>query len=492
MDEQKIVNFYKNWLKFLPHLNEGYIFNSEKNLLTPREIFSELKIIVNDFLSNKLNEFEKIILLPGIRGVGKTTLLMQLFSLEKFLTNNDQALKDNLGKLHQRFYLDTGKLKEENISLRDFFEFYQKERGFNFVSLKEKYLLLLDEIHFDERWGLFLKNVFDATKGHKNILIIATGSSAIKIKMIADLARRSTTREVFPLKFNEYLLLTSKISFDSSVSDDIKKILFNSKNAKEAFRGLKRKSLEIGRFFLNTPLDSERDFFEIGGFPFVNIEKNKIKIYELTKDIIYKTIVKDIIALEKFKSETVAKVFNLLYLLANSDVISYDKLKKSLKIEDQRTLEGLIESLVLSGILVPVKTYGKTYGPTRKTPKFLFISPSIRSAILDGIFQDNIEGKKLEDYFALIFEKDIKKGIIFGVPKLSYDIAEGGADFVLTLRDRNSIIIEVGFNKKETRQVEKTMKKVKNSKYGLVFGSSDLELVGNSIVKVPLRFLLLL
>jgi hypothetical protein len=35
------------------------------------------------------------------------------------------------------------------------------------------------------------------------------------------------------------------------------------------------------------------------------------------------------------------------------------------------------------------------------------------------------------------------------------------------------------------------MKKVKNVRYGLVFGSKDIELVENSIVKIPLKFLLL-
>ncbi|MBU4481070.1 hypothetical protein KKH59_02015 [Patescibacteria group bacterium] len=71
------------------------------------------------------------------------------------------------------------------------------------------------------------------------------------------------------------------------------------------------------------------------------------------------------------------------------------------------------------------------------------------------------------------------------------NLAEGGADFVLTLKDRSSIVIEVGFNKNEIEQVKNTMKKVK-SRYGLVFGSSELELIDNSIVKVPLKFLLLI
>ena len=44
---------------------------------------------------------------------------------------------------------------------------------------------------------------------------------------------------------------------------------------------------------------------------------------------------------------------------------------------------------------------------------------------------------------------------------------------------------------KEVKQVENTLKKT-SGKYGLVFGSNELKLVGDSIVKIPLRFLLLI
>ncbi len=111
---------------------------------------------------------------------------------------------------------------------------------------------------------------------------------------------------------------------------------------------------------------------------------------------------------------------------------------------------------------------------------------------MDNNYPSGIEGKKLEDYFALIFQKDIKSTYTFGEPRLSYDIAENGADFVLTLQDKNNIVIELGFNKEKTKQAENTMKKVKNVKYGLVFGSKQLEIVDSSIVKIPLRFLMLI
>jgi len=347
---------------------------------------------------------------------------------------------------------------------------------------------MLDEVHYDEKWGLFLKILFDTIKGHKNLLVVATGSSAINIKMNPDLARRATVIELFPMKFSEYLVLKHKMSPAKNMAEELQKVIFNSRNAKKAFQELKARELEINRFFIDLPPGCEDDFFNNGGFPFIVGLHNQVEISERIKDVINSIISKDIIALKEFKTETIGKIYDLLYLLANSDLISYDKLQKALRIDNIRTLSALLEVLVMSGILLRIKSYGQTYGATRKTPKYFFITPSLRSAILDNNFPSGIEGKKLEDYFALIMHKDLKKTLAVD---LRYDFAEGGADFILTLKDRSNIVIEVGFNKKETEQVKNTMKKVK-SRYGIVFGSGKLGLVEDAIVKIPLKYLLLI
>jgi len=104
-------------------------------------------------------------------------------------------------------YLDVSRLSAEGIELNEFFSFYQEINDFRLVDMKKKIILLLDEIHYDEKWGLFLKVLFDATKGHKNLFVIATGSSALKLKMNPDLSRRSLSEEIEPLKFNEFCIL---------------------------------------------------------------------------------------------------------------------------------------------------------------------------------------------------------------------------------------------------------------------------------------------
>jgi predicted AAA+ superfamily ATPase len=490
MEREKIEQFYIRWQSVLKQLIEGYIYDETGNLLPTRSIFLKFKKIIGKFLSNKISEIEKIILMPGLRGVGKSTILAQIFSLEKFLKiDEDKEIFENIGKLDERLYLDVSLLHAEQISLNDFFKFYEDVKGFRFERPKKKILILLDEIHFDEKWDLFLKNLFDRTKGHKDVLVIATGSSALEINMIADLSRRVEVLPVLPLNFSEYLILKGKY-FPAELSEKIRQIIFSSQDANQVFRELQKVEKEVSRYFIsNVPPGAINDFFEVGGFPSALMVQNKQKAMEKIKSVIDGIIVKDILKLKRFETHTIAKINDLLYLLAQSDIVSYQKLQLTLKIQRPETLENLIEVLIVSGLLVKVNAYGQTYGSVRKTPKFLFITPSLRSAILNNIYLPGTEGKKLEDYFILIFQ-DIKRNGKLDFSRIFYDSAEGGADFILNVKD--NIVVELGFNKEETKQVQKTAKKVKKMRYGLIFGSRNLELVENSIVKIPLKFLLLM
>jgi len=488
MEEREIKDFYFEWQQRLHSLIEGYICDSEKNILPTRSIFSDFKNTLERFISNRLEEHEKIILLPGIRGVGKTTLLLQVLKIEKFISSADYFLLENLKKIEEIIYIDASFFKLNNISLNEFFNFYQHLKDFLFENLKKKIVLLLDEIHYDENWGLFLKSIFDRTKSHNNILVIATGSSAINLRINPDLSRRVTIKEIFPLKFTEYLNIKHKIFPAAQLSEELREIIFNSTKAEGVYKELNNKKGQIEKLGLNISSKIRQDYFETGGFPFTIKISRKTDAIELVKNVINSIILKDIIPLKTFKTETISKINSLIFLLAGSGKISFEKLQQSLKIPEFRTLDSLMEVLVMSGLLVKVPSLGKSYVPARKTPRFLFISPTLRSAILDNFFSSDQEGTKLEDYFALLYQKDLKNKMS---SELAYDISDGGADFILTGKDRKKIIIETGFGKEVVSQILNTQKKV-NGKYGLVFGSRDLTMVEDFTVKIPLEYLMLI
>ncbi|PKP61114.1 MAG: hypothetical protein CVT88_01035 [Candidatus Altiarchaeales archaeon HGW-Altiarchaeales-1] len=485
MENTKIENFYRLWTEGLDNFLSAYIYDENNNLLPTRHIFSHYEVLLEKFLNNQTDELEKINLLSGIRGVGKTTLFAQIFYAQKFAGNQKIFTQE-----YEKIYLDVSELHLEGITLNEFFRFYEDLKRFKFENLNKKILILLDEVHYDEQWGLFLKTIFDRTMGHRNVLILATGSSALCLNMNPDLSRRASTEEIYPLKFTEYLKLKN-IKFPvPDLSDTLLRCLLESENARQMYESVMSISLEVNRLFANLPPKIEYDFLDIGGFPFVIKTTNKERCYKLIQNVIEKLITKDIITLKKFNSETIQKIYNLLYLLAKSDVISYEKLGKSLNI-DNKTLTSLLDVLVMAGIIIKIRSYGGAYAKARKPVKYLFISPSLRSSLLQGRYPPEIKGKILEDYCGLVFIKDFKK--LCRRMEFMYDSSEKGADFILR-NDDKELVIEIGFNKEDygIKQIKETSKKIKNFSYGISIGNDELELIDDKFIKLPLRYLLLI
>ncbi len=85
--EQKIEQFYIEWKVNLKDYLRGYAFSKSGIKMKTRSAFLTLEKYFNKFLNDDLPEDEKIIILPGIRGVGKTTLLSQLYFFDDFISN---------------------------------------------------------------------------------------------------------------------------------------------------------------------------------------------------------------------------------------------------------------------------------------------------------------------------------------------------------------------------------------------------------------------
>ena len=76
---------------------------------------------------------------------------------------------------------------------------------------------------------------------------------------------------------------------------------------------------------------------------------------------------------------------------------------------------------------------------------------------------------------------------------LNYDAESGGADFIVGIGS-NNVVIEIGTNKKTSKQVIQTMKKIKSS-YGVIISEryNILEVSENhNITKIPFKYFLLM
>ena len=486
---KSIEEFYIEWKANLDEYLRGYAYDKNRLPKKTRFSFLTLEKYLNKMLSGALPEEEKIIILPGIRGVGKTTLLSQLYFARDFIPKKHYDSLERLEQLDEKIYISADRLLSENISLQEFFDFLEKNIFGNFTVNKKKILILIDEVQYDQKWDLFLKLFFDKTKGNNNILLVATGSSAIFLnKKNKDLIRRTTTERVLPEKFIEYLILHQDNYPKASMSQLIKKVIFESESAVDVFNELEKiKPLIIDKISsVHNLSEYKRDYFLRGSFPFsAEIDTRSLAMDRIKNMILTNIVQKDLILSGDFDAETLVKIPDVLFLLSNSDEVSTGNLAETLNLHTN-TINKILSALVDTEILVELKPYGQPYKQVRKSSKFLFISPNIRTALLNGFISPDMKGKMLEDYMALIFEKEFK-----GRSEIYYDYGKNGADFIMRFLDRREVVVEVGFGKERVDQVDNTLKKTKNrAKYGIVIGSKELELVDDRIVKIPLDYFL--
>jgi predicted AAA+ superfamily ATPase len=136
------------------------------------------------YLWKEVDWSQRLILLLGHRGVGKTTLLLQQMKIDP--TKSIYLSLDD-------YYFEEIRLIEVVSALYD-------------LGYRSFYL---DEIHRYVHWSKELKNVYDDFTDSK---FIVTGSSILEIsKGQADLSRRAVVYPLLGLSFREFLLLEEKI-----------------------------------------------------------------------------------------------------------------------------------------------------------------------------------------------------------------------------------------------------------------------------------------
>lgn len=225
------------------------------------------------FLEQNLNN-KDVILLTGLRRVGKSTLLKQLI----FSLINDHNIDP---KKICYLSLDSFSFKDKSIS-----DLVREFRKIHNLKINEKIYLFFDEVAYKDSFKEELKNLYDLG----NSKIFATSSSASKlIDKKALLTGRSRTLEVEPLDFQEFLL-------------------FKNYNPKKSEKYLLEKYFE--------------EYMEYGGMPEYVLTRDPEYIINLTTDIIYK----DIIAKYNLRdNDAIENLFKLLCERVGKPV-SYNKL----------------------------------------------------------------------------------------------------------------------------------------------------------------------
>ena len=476
--KQELISYLQNQLvqakpKLLAFTKSG----SGKSYPT-RNIYIKLKQYVDDFL--KKSSEKRWVIVPGLRGVGKTTVLAQLFL---YLESNEH---DKINKIY--IALDDA-MNILNVSLKEVIAAYEYLLGTSYEKLNIPTFIFIDEVQSDPKWAITLKTLYDRTK---NVFIICSGSSALHLQTNADVARRAYLEKLFPMSFTEFQTIRYGTYPVKNLKQEIKQALFYSQNAEIVFQRLKTAGKEVNQYWSEVDRFTINEYLSKGNLPFLINETGDTLLYNSINILLDKIIVNDIKELSKFNKSTLGIIKRLLFLLADvSDVMSLNKLSSLLSI-NHITVANILKYLESAELLIRVPPYGSNVSQVKKPSKYLFMSPCIRGQLLSVSGNPSTaqtrQGKLLEDACGLYFHRE------FVVPQkgtLTYDSSEKSADFILQIENRLKVAVEVGLGDKEGTQAIKTTKERKCD-YGIVFSSGELLLdKKNNIVKVPLDYFLL-
>lgn len=474
---QEALNYIRNQVNDAKYTLEGYIKDSQGVLYYPRNIFPKIQKYIADFLIS--SDSERWIIMPGLRGVGKTTVLAQTYSELIKSVDNRYLLYISMDEAY-------GTL---GLSLKDILEAYEYFLGEKFGEQKNKIFIFIDEVQADKNWSQIIKTLL--YNKAKNIFIIATGSSAVSLQVDADVSRRAVFEKLYPLNFCELELIKNNLDPEPGLKEKINNALYYSVSAAEAYQKLTEQNKAISDYLSKINEGEIEKYITLENLPFtVNKEKNKT--YEKIRLLIDKIINADIRDLAKFEVDTLGSIKRLLYILADSlDAPSVGTLTSTTEIK-RLTMVSVLEVLEKAELLIKVPPYGSNLTKSKKPSKYLFMSSTYRMALLnitgDNSTYLNRQGKLMEDVVAAYLFRDF---VSSGKGSLSYDPSEGGADFILEIENQRKIILEVGRGEKNNRQIHKTAEKIK-SDYGLVISyANDAIEVKNNILKIPFKLFLM-
>jgi hypothetical protein len=274
---------------------ESLLFKSNKKVSNS---IDKIKRLIYD----DIHWDERLILLLGYRGVGKTTLMLQ--RLREFGEKGIYFSMDDL-------YFETNRLVtvvEELYTLgyRAFF---------------------IDEVHRYSFWSKDLKQLYD---DYEDIHLVATGSSILEVaKGQGDLSRRAIVHQLQGLTFREYLQFEKKLKLSPI---DLETILEHhheiSADLSEQF--------SLKKDFNN--------YLKNGYFPFY--KENKSVYFQKLSETINLVIDIDIAPFEELNYNTVRTMKKLLYVISQSVPFVPNITKLSERLEAPRnTILRLLDML---------------------------------------------------------------------------------------------------------------------------------------------------
>jgi uncharacterized protein len=335
-----------------------------------RRLVDNVRLDHYRFLYDEFELGSRITGLIGARGVGKTTMLLQIIK--------------NKYQEQPVFYFSADHVYFQKITLYELIEDMHLNEGTK--------TFFIDEIHKYKNWNQELKNIYD---GFPDIKIIFSGSSSIDlIKGSHDLSRRARLYHLPGMSFREHLNFNSHL--------DLPTISFNELMANHQ---------KLDNVLLNTPKIKGyfKDYLKQGYYPFQ--DEDPLGYYEKILAVIDKTIYEDIANFYNLQTANLQHLKKILSFLASIPPgrTSVHNIAKNLSIDDKTVLSYLnnLSSAGLIQLLLPAESGLK--GSRR--PEKIFLNNTNLQYALEGKINGDVEIGTIRELFFIQNLKNAKQEI---------------------------------------------------------------------------------
>lgn len=287
-------------------------FMNDFLMQTYHRLINELDEPYQRFLFDKITLKERLLGIIGPRGVGKTTLMLQL-------------IKEKLFDTGQAFYFSADNTLFNEISILSYVDELYQDSGIRYF--------FIDEIHKYANWSQELKNIYDS---YPNVQVFFSGSSSIDLVTGShDLSRRAQLHYLPGLSFREYLNISLKQNHEAVSWDDLLEnhvVIASKLSSVEALSGHFKRYLSSG--YYPTVFEARDD------------------LYQSLLTVIDKTIYEDIGNFYNLKTSNLHHFKRILNFLATipPGKVSVGNLAKHLQI-DHKTADNYLGIMEKTGLV---------------------------------------------------------------------------------------------------------------------------------------------
>lgn len=301
----------------------------EKLLSNQLEILNQVSDKLRRAVLDNIEWQDKLIILAGARGVGKTTIMIQ-------------RLNEIINKGIKVLYLSMDDIIVSNLTLIDIAKYHLDNGGSH---------LLIDEVHKYNNWSQELKNIYDR---YKSLFVVATGSSILELNEgKADLSRRAVKYSIAGFSLREFINIETKQNFQPY-------------SLSEIIEHHEQISRQINKDI--NPIPFFNEYNQYGYYPFY-LEGKKSYFRKLNSVINYMIEV-DLVQISKMDVSKLPKIKKLLYWLASSSPYEPNISKLSTALElDRATVIQYLTYLDKAELTKSVWSATKTVGQLSKPDK---------------------------------------------------------------------------------------------------------------------------